>query len=285
MGTQKSKITLASRRSRLALAQSELVKSALLEVYPELEVEILEIVTTGDKQAQWSLEEKGGKGLFTKELELALLNSEADAAIHSAKDLPTEFEHDLIIAGYLKREDVADVFVRRAEAEKVKSIATGSPRRRAQGKLLYPGVVWSSIRGNIETRLKKVAKGDTDGTFLAAAGLKRLGIESFEGVELIPLTVEQMVPAVGQGAIAVQCRPEDVDFWKPVCDVATGKSLFVERMFLKKLGGGCHTAFGAHFTSGKLKVFHEDWGTHEFDIQNSNENSVEESLERIISQF
>ena len=151
--TAKTVITLATRGSPLALCQAELVQASLCAAYPTATVEILKIRTTGDRQTEWSLEKRGGKGLFTKELEESLLSGAADIAVHSAKDLPTEMPEGLDLAGYLPREDPRDVFVLREGVVKPRFIASGSPRRRSQLKALYPGVVWSEIRGNVNTRL------------------------------------------------------------------------------------------------------------------------------------
>src|ERR1051326_2064447 len=136
-----------------------------------VETELLKIVTTGDRQAEWSLENKGGKGLFTGELEAALIRGDADVAVHSTKDLPGEMAAGLVIAGYLPRADTRDVLVVRADVSSPKTIATGSPRRRLQLAKLFPGLVFSEIRGNVDTRLKKIAEQHVaDGTVLAAAG-------------------------------------------------------------------------------------------------------------------
>ncbi|MEO6873889.1 MAG: hydroxymethylbilane synthase, partial [Opitutaceae bacterium] len=151
-----SKIILATRKSPLALVQSELVATHLRTAL-KVEAELLKIVTTGDKQVEWSLEQKGGKGLFTGELEQALLRGEADIAVHSTKDLPGEMPVGLAIAGYLPREDPRDVLVLRSDLTAPKTLATGSPRRRLQVAKLFPGVEFSEIRGNVDTRLRKIA--------------------------------------------------------------------------------------------------------------------------------
>ena len=166
------KLVLATRKSPLALAQTEMV-AAHLRGQLGVETELLRIVTTGDKQADWSLEQRGGKGLFTKELELALLRREADVAIHSTKDLPGDMPEGLAIGGYLPRADTRDVLVLRAGIETPKTLATSSPRRRLQIQRLFPEVQFTEIRGNVDTRLRKI--GDqhvADGSVLAAAGLK-----------------------------------------------------------------------------------------------------------------
>ncbi|MEO6873523.1 MAG: hydroxymethylbilane synthase, partial [Opitutaceae bacterium] len=142
-----------------------------------------------------------------------------------------------------------------------KTLATGSPRRRLQVAKLFPGVEFSEIRGNVDTRLRKIAEQHVaDGTILAAAGLKRLGIASWPGLEFRPLGFEQMVPAVGQGAIAIQCRVADVARLAHAFDSLTAQGIALERAFQTALGGGCHTAFGVHATAGKLFFFHEQTG-------------------------
>jgi hydroxymethylbilane synthase len=254
------KLILATRKSPLALAQAGLVAAELRAVLG-VETDLLKIVTTGDQQADWSLENKGGKGLFTGELEAALLRGDASVAVHSTKDLPGDMPAGLAIAGYLPREDPRDVLVLRAGVAQPKSIATGSPRRRLQVKALFPGVEFCEIRGNVDTRLRKIGEQHVaDGTILAAAGLKRLGIANWPNVEFHALGFQSMVPAVGQGAIAVQCRATDVEKYAGVFDAATAREVELERAFQAALGGGCHTAFGTHATADTLHFFHEKTG-------------------------
>jgi len=253
-------LILATRKSPLALAQSEQV-AAHLRTALGAEVNLLKIVTTGDKQADWSLEQKGGKGLFTSELEQALLRGEADIAVHSTKDLPGDMPAGLAIAGYHPRADTRDVLVIRDEISVPRKIATGSPRRRQQIALLYPGVEFCEIRGNVDTRLKKIAEQQVaDATILAAAGLSRLGIATWPGLRFVPLAHDQMVPAVGQGAIAIQCRAGEAHKFAAHFDAATARGVALERAFQAALGGGCHTAFGAHATPDRLYFYHEKTG-------------------------
>src|SRR4051812_7766522 len=151
-----------------------------------VETELLQIVTTGDRQAEWSLEQRGGKGLFTSELEAAVKSGAADVAGHSTKDLPGYMPEGLAIGGYFSPADARDVLVLRAGLETPATIATGSPRRRLQVKLMFPDVTFSEIRGNVDTRLKKIGELKlADGTILAAAGLKRLEIDEWPGVEFL----------------------------------------------------------------------------------------------------
>ena len=231
-----AKIILATRKSPLALAQSEMV-AAHLRTTLGVEAELLKMVTTGDRQVEWSLEQKGGKGLFTSELEQALLRGEADVAVHSTKDLPGEMPAGLAMAGYMPREDTRDVLVIRAGLTAPAKIATGSPRRRLQ-----------------------IA------TVLAAAGMKRLGIKGWPGLEFRPLYFTQMVPAVGQGAIAIQCRAGDTARFATAFDAPTARGLGLERALQNALGGGCHTAFGAHAAGDTLHFFHEQTGLRSLPI-------------------
>jgi len=254
------RIILATRKSPLALAQAKLVAARLQARRPGVECELLKVVTTGDRKLEWSLEKQGGKGLFTAELEQALLRGEAQAAVHSTKDLPGELTGGLVIAGYLPREDPRDVLVLRAGVRTPLTIATSSPRRRLQIARMYPGAAFTEIRGNVDTRLKKIAAGAADATILAAAGLKRLGIESWLGAEFHFLEFKQMVPAVGQGAIAVQCREEDAPNLASALDPETARRVDLERVLQARLGGGCQLAFAAHATADTLYVFHEQTG-------------------------
>ncbi|MDR2673732.1 MAG: hydroxymethylbilane synthase, partial [Opitutaceae bacterium] len=275
------KLILATRSSPLALAQARMAAARLRERLG-VETELLPLVTTGDRQAAWSLEKHGGKGLFTGELEQALLRGAADAAVHSAKDLPGGMADGLALAGYLPREDPRDVLVLRAGVTAPALIATGSPRRRLQISRLFPGAAFTEIRGNVDTRLRKIAAGGggaaaggtgadgggaagggggaaagggaadgaaADATLLAAAGLRRLGIAGWPGLEFRVLDCEHMVPATGQAAIAVQCRAADAARFAAALDAETARCVTLERAFQTALGGGCHTAAAAHVTS------------------------------------
>ena len=255
-----TKLVLATRKSPLALAQTEMV-AAHLRNQLGVETELLRIVTTGDRQTEWSLEQRGGKGLFTSELEAALVRGEADVAVHSTKDLPGDMPAGLAIGGYMPRADTRDVLVLRTGVDAPLTLATGSPRRRMQVKLMFPEVAFSEIRGNVDTRLRKIGELHVaDGTVLAAAGMKRLGIETWPGVDFAPLDFDQMVPAVGQGAIAIQCREADAAKFGAVFDAATARAVTLERAFQSALGGGCHTAFAAHAAGDALYLFHETTG-------------------------
>lgn len=276
------KIVIATRKSPLALVQTRMVVDHLKRRLPDFDFEPLPLVTTGDRQRDWSLENRGGKGLFTSELEEALLRGEADLAMHSAKDLPTAMNPGLALAGFLPRNDPRDLFVVREGIEQPERIATGSPRRRAQASRLFPDVSWREIRGNVETRLRKIAEGEADATILAAAGLARLGIESWPGVGFRAFTTEEMVPAVGQGAIAVQCRAADVKRFRTFLDEETRLAVTAERCFLARLGGGCHSAFAAHFSAGALEIFHETPGYRRYCLPDLALENVEATIGAIV---
>jgi len=254
-----ARLLLATRKSPLALAQTELV-AAHLRAALGVETELLRLVTTGDRQSEWSLEKKGGKGLFTGELEECLRRGEADLAIHSTKDLPGEMAPGLAIAGYLPRADPRDLLVRRENVSIPATFATGSPRRRLQLAALFPGAQFREIRGNVDTRLRKIAEGAADATVLAAAGLQRLGIAQWPGLVFQPLTLDQMVPAVGQGAVAVQCRAGETGRFSGCLDEPAARHVALERAFQLALGAGCHTAFATHATDAMLYLYHEKGG-------------------------
>ena len=227
-----SKLILATRQSPLALAQTTMVATQL-GARLGLETEFLKLVTTGDQQTEWSLEQRGGKGLFTSELESALLRGEADVAVHSGKDLPGA--------------DPRDVLVLRQGLTTPALVATSSPRRRLQFSLHVPTATFTTIRGNVDTRLRKIAVDRlADATILAAAGLARLGIHEWPGTTFVPFDCTRMVPAVAQAAIAIQCRVADVARYAAHFDAATSRVVTLERAFQAALGGGCHTAFAAH---------------------------------------
>jgi len=255
-------IVLATRRSPLALKQAELVADRISRTLNQ-EVNLLPLVTTGDRQSEWSLEKAGGKGLFTKELEQALLDGQADLAVHSAKDMPTDMPDGLDLVAFLPRENPADVLVVKEGVESPACLASGSPRRRTQAALLFPDAKWIEFRGNVETRLRKIAAGgEADATLLAAAGLHRLGIHHFPGLIFKELSFDDMVPAPGQGAIAIQARVEDRELFHQINDEETHKAVTQERSVLDAFGGGCQVALGAHLSkdNGLFYFFHETCG-------------------------
>jgi len=294
-------LTLATRKSPLALAQAALVAARLREKLG-VAVELLPMTTTGDRQVQWSLEKQGGKGLFTTELEQAVIDGVADLAVHSTKDLPGHTSPQLIIAGYLPRADPRDVLVLRSGTAKFGSeghgptrpcpksgsltLATSSPRRRGQLALLYPEATFCEIRGNVETRLNKLAENEADGaeaTVLAAAGLARLGIATWPGLEFRPLALSEMVPAVGQGAIAVQTRIEDAARYAAILHADTAHAVRIERAFQAALGGGCHTDFAAHAAGDTLHLFHEKIGLRRFPLSEAEVHAPADTAKRILN--
>ena len=265
MKNSADKIVIATRKSPLALKQADLV-AELIRHKLSFDVELLPMSTTGDRQTSWSLQDKGGKGLFTKELESALLENRADIAVHSAKDLPTENPNGLTLAAFLKREDPRDVLVKKNHSN-VKIIASGSPRRIAQMKLRFPSASWIELRGNVGTRLRKIAsEGQADATILAAAGLSRLGIEEHTGIIFEKLSVTEMVPAPGQAAIAVQVRDNEKEKFIKLDDPETSRAVKIERGILARLGGGCQVALGVHVRGDELFFFHEKCGIQDLKI-------------------
>ncbi|MGH8019709.1 MAG: hydroxymethylbilane synthase [Opitutaceae bacterium] len=259
-------LTVATRQSALAMVQAELAIEHLKTRLPGYDFRLLPLVTTGDRQAEWSLEQEGGKGLFIGELEAALLDGRADLAIHSAKDLPTQETMGLVIAGFLPRADPRDVLVIRKELPRPGSIATGSPRRRQQLQRQFTKATFCEIRGNVETRLDRITEGVADSTVLAAAGLDRLKITERAGMrfQLLPLAV--CVPAVGQGAIAIQARADTAAILAPVLDEVTRRAVMLERAFLRHMNGGCHTAFAVHYDGIGAHLFHDSCGYQRFAV-------------------
>jgi len=282
MSESSKTIRVASRKSPLARRQTELAIDALSAFNPSWTFEVCLMSTTGDERLEWSLETSGGKGLFTSELERAIAAKEADLAVHSAKDLPTEMAEGICLAGYLPRASAGDVLIRRVNVQQPTFIATASPRRRAQIKPVYPNAEWKEIRGNVGTRLGKIADGYADATIMAAAGLDRLGIEEWPGLVFEPLGIEQSVPAAGQGAIGVQCRCEDIQQWADLLCSETRYAVTIERAVLAALGGGCHSASAAHYVDGILYVFHEGKGFHRFPFD-AQESDIESTVTHLLA--
>ena len=245
----KQKIIIGSRGSKLALWQSEKVKTELEQVHPEIDVEIKIIKTKGDKILDVSLSKIGDKGLFTKEIEQALYDKDVDVAVHSLKDLPTELPEGLIIGGMLPRAEVCDVFISKdgrklGEFTSTDKIATSSLRRKAQLLKYNPNLNIVDIRGNVDTRIKKMNDGLCDGMVMAAAGVMRLGLDH---VITEILDTDLMLPAVGQGAIAIEIREDDdqtQNLLDKINDETTMLSTFAERALLRHLEGGCQVPVG-----------------------------------------
>lgn len=260
-------INIATRKSPLAIKQTELVVDWLEKKLPEDQFEQLQLSTKIDERLNWSLEKRGGLGLFTKELEEALLDGRATLAVHSAKDLPTTLTRGLRIAGYLPRAKTNDVLVKREDFLSPASIASSSPRRRAQLSKLYPDAEWTTIRGNVATRLRKISEGEADASMLAAAGLERLGISGHEGLEFIEMPIKQCVPAPGQAAIAIQCREADLDKYQDLFCERTKLTITLEREFLHQLSGGCQTPVGAHFDGKVFHLYHPQVGYATYELE------------------
>ena len=233
-------IRIGSRQSRLAVIQAEIVKEQIQKVCPGLQIEIVTMKTAGDRILHQSLEKIGGKGLFVKELDRALFSGKIDLAVHSLKDMPAEIPDELPILAYPKREDPRDVLVyseKFNQSGQLKTIGTGSKRRRIQLCKFYPDCRFEGIRGNIQTRLDKLEKEPYDALVLAAAGLRRLGLDSRVGRYF---SVEEMVPAAGQGILAVQGRKgESWEWMEDLSDRKTMAAALAERQFIAELEGGC----------------------------------------------
>ena len=250
----KDTLVIGSRGSMLALTQAAIVKAQLQTLHPSLHVVVEVISTSGDVNRQ-PLSVIGGKGVFTKELEDALLDLRIDLAVHSLKDLPTVIPEGLAIAAICKREDPRDALVlphdRRGAANlaalpKRSVVGTSSPRRLAQLKHVRSDLVFKDLRGNVDTRLRKLDEGQYDALVLACAGLRRLGLENRISAAL---SIEEMLPAVGQGALAVETRAEDEDTIAIVAGLDhkfSRLACIAERAFLRALGGGCLLPIAAY---------------------------------------
>lgn len=245
------KVTIATRKSPLALAQARWVARELKRHHKGLEVEELHIVTTGDRIQDRPLSEVGGKGLFVTEIEEALSDGRADLAVHSMKDVPAELAPGLAIACVPAREDARDVLVTTdgAELDDLEAfckIGTSSLRRQAQLRLRRNDIICEPVRGNVETRLRKLDEGHYRAIVLALAGLRRLGLA---GRPHRVLSVEECVPAVGQGALGLETRDDDnrmADLLSPLDHHETRVAVEAERAFLGRLEGGCQLPIGGH---------------------------------------
>lgn len=241
----KNKIVIGTRGSQLALWQANFIKSEIERLFPELEVDLNIIKTTGDRITDRPLAMVGGKGLFVKEIETALLNKDIDLAVHSMKDMPGELPEGLVIGAIPERENPFDVLISRGSKKLLEykpgaKVGTSSLRRSSQILHIRPDVKIESIRGNLDTRLKKLEAGDYDAIVLAAAGLRRLGQES---VITEYLDENIMIPAVGQGALCIETRENDDDIapiMKKLDHAETNVCVTGERAFLKQIEGSCH---------------------------------------------
>lgn len=258
---KKTLLRIATRKSALALWQANYVKNRLLKSYPKLSVELLEITTAGDKNLNDPLYKFGGKGLFVKELEQALLEGHADIAVHSLKDMPMDIPQGLIIAAICEREDPRDVLIANQVADLASLpmgsvVGTTSLRRMCQLLSLRPDLQIQSLRGNVDTRLRYLDEGKFSAIILAAAGLHRLSL----GHRIAEyFSVEQFLPAAGQGALAIESRVSDqntLELVKLLNHPATNTCVRAERTLNQRLDGGCQVPIGAYATlnAGRLTL-------------------------------
>ena len=243
------RVTIGTRGSALALTQTKFVQAALRRAHPDCTFELEVIKTTGDTETDAPLAEIAGFGVFTKELEAALLEERVDLAVHSLKDLPTHVTDGLRVGAVLSREDPHDVLISRrhtplGELDKGAVVGTGSLRRQAQILAFRSDLTVKGIRGNVDTRLRKLHEEDYDAIVLAYAGLSRLG-RADESSEILPYSI--MLPAPAQGALAVECRDESDwhDLLAPLHDEPTAIAVRAERGFLDACGGGCSVPVAA----------------------------------------
>lgn len=245
----KKTLTIGTRESVLAVIQSELVAGYVRENSPEIKIELLKMKTTGDLIQDKPLDKVGGKGLFVKELDKALADGRSDISVHSLKDVPMVLPEELPLLGYSKREDPRDALVLpegKTEIDFSKPIGCSSRRRMLQFKKLYPQAQFATIRGNVQTRLRKLDSGEFGATILAAAGLKRLGLEN--RISRL-FTEDEMIPAAGQGILAVQGRKgEDYSALEGYYSKESEICARAERSMVKALGGDCSTPIAAFAT-------------------------------------
>ena len=248
-----AKLTIATRESALALWQAEHVRGTLRALHPTCAIELLGLTTQGDLILDVPLADIGGKGLFIKELEQAMLEGRADLAVHSLKDVPMDMPTGFTLAAIMAREDPRDAFVSNthrsfAELPAGSVVGTSSLRREAQLRERYPQLKVTALRGNVNTRLRKLDEGQYAAIILAAAGLKRLGLASRIAALLDPV---DSLPAVGQGALALECRADRADVIRALAALADAETTFAvtaERAFGRKLSGDCHTPLAAYAT-------------------------------------
>lgn len=252
-------IIIGTRSSKLALWQAKYIQKRLEEQYPNLHVELKHVTTQGDKILDAPLAKIGGKGLFTKELEEEMLAGDIDIAVHSLKDVPTEVARGLMITAVTKRADSGDAFVSNryahfADLPKGAVVGTSSLRRKAQLLHVRPDLTIKNLRGNVNTRLEKLDAGEYDAIVLAVAGLERLGFGD-RIAEVLPQSM--MLPAVGQGVLAIEAREKDEDVRQLVAflnDEATANCVRAERSFLARVEGGCQVPIGVYAKAGDADI-------------------------------
>lgn len=249
----KELIRIGTRQSALAVWQAKHVGELLQRIYPKLQVELVHFDTKGDRILEKPLAAIGGKGLFTAELETAMHERTIDIAVHSLKDMPTDLPEGLVLGAITKREDPCDALVSPTykTLDKLPQgaiVGTSSLRRQAQLLHMRPDLQIQTLRGNVQTRLRKLEEDHLDAIILASAGLKRLGLADRMTQRLTP---EEMIPAVGQGALAVECRSDDEEMLGILQHIHDEKTYYAvegERSFLRQLQGGCQVPIGVHGT-------------------------------------
>lgn len=263
-------IRIGSRESKLAVAQSEIVIQQLKRCHPEYVYELVTMKTTGDIILHKTLDKVGGKGLFVKELDRALLSGEVDLTVHSLKDMPMEIPEELPLLAYLDRQDPRDALVLpegREQWDQSLPVGCSSLRRKLLLEQLFPGITVQWIRGNVQTRLAKLESGEYGALVLAAAGLKRLGLEKRIAKYF---SVEELIPAAGQGILAVQGREEMREFTSCLWDERLARIAESERAFVRTLDGGCSSPVAAYAKeSGQgicLTGLYAEQGTNEYRI-------------------
>jgi len=253
------KLVIATRKSKLALWQSEYIKEQLLKHYPNMQIELETFSTKADKILDVPLAKIGGKGLFTKELEVALLNNQADIAVHSLKDVPVEFEDGFKLAAVTKRFDPRDAFLSQ-NYDSIENlpqnavVGTTSLRRRMEIKMLRPDVVLKDLRGNINTRIAKLKAGEYDAIILAATGVQKLQIED-EVNYFIPVSTEDMTPSMGQATLGIETldNKELIELLSVLHDDDAHIESTIERDFVRVLEGGCQVPIGIKATLSEDK--------------------------------
>lgn len=252
-------LRIATRKSPLAMWQAEYVKLQLLQLYPDLAIEYVGLVTEADKFFNVPISQMGGKGSFVKELETALLQNHADIAVHSVKDMPAELPQDLTLAVICERDDPRDVFIANTfkhitDLPEGATVGTSSLRRQAQLAALRPDLKIMPLRGNVGTRLKKLEDNEFTAIILAAAGLKRLNLLHIINSYLDP---KKFVPAIGQGALGIECRKDDtavLNLIAPLDHQFSRICVTAERAMNKQFGGNCYTPIAAYATLQKQKL-------------------------------
>lgn len=288
-------LNIGSRESQLALVQTNIIADVIRKANPLLDVHIVSMKTTGDKILDKSLDKIGGKGLFVKELDRALLRGDTDLSVHSLKDMPAQTPEALPIVAYSKREDPRDVLIlpkNHSRLDLTKPVGCSSKRRKIQFQNLYPEATFKDIRGNVLTRLEKLDSGEYGALILAAAGIKRLGLEEriFRFFE-----PEEMIPAAGQGILGIQGRKEEnYDFLSKINHESSMYCGVAERSFIKTLDGGCSSpvaAFGI-FEEGTFVLtglYYEDssgkWTTGSLTCENIENIEQAQQLGRQLAEY